>query len=405
MFLVFVINYVLDAVAARQEVSLGCIPEPLGTRKMKTHIKIHAENLLHNLRLFQAVTRKPIMFVVKANAYGHGLREVIGITRDSPAVGHFAVDSLDEALAISELQKEKPVLVLGWTDRPELEELVARGFETVVPSEEHLRMLRGITSRSGRKARIHLKIETGTQRLGMDPQKAVALFAGLDKSKLDVCGVYSHFANIEDTTDPAFARKQMDLFRSVLPHFASPRIRRHFSSSASSLLFPETFFDIARIGISAYGYWPSRQTHALYLEKHRRAIDLRPVLSWHAKVAQVKKLEKGAAIGYGLTYKTFSKTKIIVVPVGYYDGYDRKLSNISQVLVKGAKAPVRGRVCMNMFMVDVTHLKGVMVGDPVILLGRAGHERIDADMLAEWSGTINYEILARINPLIPRIIE
>jgi alanine racemase len=372
---------------------------------MKEHVKVHAKNLLHNLMLFRRLTGKPVMFVVKANAYGHGLREVVGITRASPAIGHYAVDSLEEALIVQSLQKEKPILVLGWTDREELKELVARGFETVVPSEEHLKMIRSAACKKKRKALVHLKIETGTNRLGMEPEKAIALIDGLRNGRVEVRGVYSHFANIEDTTDPAFARRQMACFESVLPHFASPRIRRHFSSSASSLLFPETFFDIARIGISAYGYWPSRQTHALYLEKHKRGIELKPVLSWHTKVAQVKQLKKGAAIGYGLTYKTFAKARMVVVPVGYYDGYDRKLSNAAQILVNGVKAPVRGRICMNMFMADVTHIRGVKVGDPVTLLGCEGNERIDADMLAEWSGTINYEVLARINPLIPRIVE
>jgi alanine racemase len=372
---------------------------------MKEHIRINAKNLRHNLQLFRRITGKPVMFAVKANAYGHGLREVIGIARDVPAVGYYAVDSLAEAMIVQATDTIKPVLVLGWTDRDELEELVARGLETVVPSEEHWRMLNRAATRTGRRARVHLKIETGTNRLGIDAEKAVALYDGRDEGKMEVCGVYSHFANIEDTADPSFARRQLAIYRSILPHFASPRIRRHFSSSAASLLFPETVFDIARVGISAYGYWPSRQTQALYLEKHKRPIELKPVLSWHAKVAQIKSLAKGEAIGYGLTYKTFSKARIIVVPVGYYDGYDRKLSNASQVLVNGAKAPVRGRVCMNMFMADVTHLRGVKAGDPVTLLGCAGHERIDADMLAEWSGTINYEVLSRINPLIPRIVE
>jgi alanine racemase len=377
---------------------------PWEAREMKTHIEIHAGNLLGNLQLFKDITRNKIMFVVKANAYGHGLREVIQITRASPAIGHYAVDSLAEAMTIRSLQKQKPVLVLGWTDPDELEELIANGFETVVPSEEHFGLLKRISGKLKRKALVHLKIETGTQRLGLDPEKAIALLKTVDERKLEIRGVYSHFANIEDTTDPTFARRQLALFQSVLPHLRSSRTCRHFSSSASSLLFPETFFDMARVGISAYGYWPSRQTHALYLEKNKRGINLRPVLSWHTKVAQVKQLKKGAAIGYGLTYKTFNKAKIIVIPVGYYDGYDRKLSNASQVLVNGVKAPVRGRICMNMFMADVTHVKSVKVGDQVTLLGQAGHEKIDADMLADWSGTINYEILARINPLIPRIV-
>jgi alanine racemase len=371
---------------------------------MKTHIEIHAGNLLHNLSLFKKITRHGIMFVVKANAYGHGLREVIEITGASPAVDQYAVDSLSEALAVHALQARKPILVLGWTDGDELEEVVANGFETVVPSLEHFRLLERIAGKLRRKALIHLKIETGTNRLGLDPDKAVALLKTIDRRKFEIRGVYSHFANIEDTTDPSFARQQLALFRSVLPHMPSAKIRRHFSSSASSLLFPDTFFDVARVGISAYGYWPSRQTHALYLEKNKHGIDLRPVLSWHAKVAQVKILKKGAAVGYGLTYTTFNKAKIIVVPVGYYDGYDRKLSNASQILVNGVKAPVRGRICMDMFMADVTHIKKVQVGDPVTIIGREGQEKVDADMLADWAGTINYEILARINPLIPRAI-
>ena len=372
---------------------------------MKTHIIIHAGNLLHNLRLFSRLARSPIMFVVKANAYGHGLRQVVEIARESPAVGCFAVDSLAEAMTVRSLQKRKPVLILGWSDQQETEELVARGFETVVPSAEHLRWLLDAAAKLKRKARVHIKIETGTNRLGIDPAKAVALLKNLDRRKADLRGVYSHFANIEDTTDPVFARRQLELYHAVLHRIAPLRACRHFSSSASTLLFPETHFDMARVGISAYGYWPSRQTHALFLEKNGGGLDLRPVLSWHSRVAQVKQVKKGAAIGYGLTYRTFAKARIVVIPVGYYDGYDRKLSNASQVLVKGCKAPVRGRICMNMFMADVSHIPGVKTGDPVILLGGRGPERIDADMLAEWSGTIHYEVLARLNPLIPRIVK
>jgi len=371
---------------------------------MKTHIEINAANLLHNLAQFKAITKKKSMFAVKANAYGHGLKEIIEITKNSPAVDQFAVDSLSEALLVKSIEPSKPILVLGWTDRDELEELIGNDFETVVPSSEHMRLVKQISKKLNRKALIHLKIETGTNRLGLEPEKAISMLAGINEKNVEIRGIYSHFANIEDTTDPAFARQQLALFHSVLPHLPSTNILKHFSSSASTLLFPETFFDLVRIGISAYGYWPSRQTHALYLEKHKSRISFKPVLSWYTKVAQVKEIKKGAAIGYGLTYKTFNKARIIVVPIGYYDGYDRKLSNVAQVLVNGIKAPVRGRICMNMFMVDVTHIKNVKVGDRVTILGSEKSEKLDADMLAEWSGTINYEILARINPLIPRFV-
>jgi len=371
---------------------------------MKTHIEINALNLLNNLNLFKETTNKKLMFVVKANAYGHGLKEIIEITKAAPTVDQYAVDSLPEALLVRSLQQKKPILVLGWTDGDELEELIANGFETVVPSGEQLRLVKNISKKLNRKALIHLKIETGTNRLGLAPEKAISLLQGINEQNIEIRGIYSHFANIEDTTDPAFARKQMALFNSVLPHLPSSKILKHFSSSASTLLFPETFFDIVRIGISAYGYWPSQQTHALYLEKNKNKISFKPVLSWYTKVAQVKDVKKGAAIGYGLTYKTFNKARIVVVPVGYYDGYDRKLSNVSQVLVNGVIAPVRGRICMNMFMVEVTHIKNVKIGDRVTILGSENDVKIDADMLAEWSGTINYEILARINPFIPRFV-
>ena len=146
---------------------------------MKTHIEIHAGNLLGNLQLFKNITGSKIMFVVKANAYGHGLREVIQITKASPLIDHYAVDSLAEALTIRSLQSQKPVLVLGWTDPEELTELVANGFETVVPSDEHFRLLKRISKKLKRKALIHLKIETGTNRLGIDPEKAVSLLAAI----------------------------------------------------------------------------------------------------------------------------------------------------------------------------------------------------------------------------------
>jgi alanine racemase len=371
---------------------------------MKTHIEINGANLLHNLQVFKQITKKKLMFVVKANAYGHGLNEIIELSQALPYVDRYAVDAVTEALLIKSRQQKKPVLILGWSDPAELTELIANGFETVVPSLDQLRLVREIAKKLKRKALIHLKIETGTNRLGIEPEKAIRVLSGFPDPRLELKGLYSHFANIEDTTDPTFAQQQLALFNSVRRHAPADGVLTHFSSSASSLLFPKTFFDIVRIGISAYGYWPSKQTHALFLEKNQDKVVFKPVLSWHAKVAQVKVIQKGSAIGYGLTYRTYNKVRIIVVPVGYYDGYDRKLSNISQVLVNGVKAPVRGRVCMDMFMVDVSHIKNVKPGDRVTLLGEENRERISADMLAELAGTINYEILARINPLIPRVI-
>ena len=371
---------------------------------MKTHIEIVSKNLLHNLSLFKKLTGRKIMFVVKGNAYGHGLKEIAQITRTSPLVDYYAVDSIQEALILKEASVSQPVLVIGWTDRQELEVLLGNDFETVIPSMDQLKLVNSIARKLNLTARVHAKVETGTGRMGMEPAELIRLMQDLRFSNVKMRGIYSHFANIEDTTDHSYARSQLKIFDSLLKKIKTDNIMRHFSCSASALLFPETHFDVIRVGIAAYGYWPSKQTHASYLERKGMKIDLKRVLNWYSQVIQIKNLKKGSAIGYGLTYKTYKKSKIIVVPVGYYDGYDRRLSNLAHVIVNGSQAPVRGRICMNMLMADVTHIRHPKPGDPVILIGEQNHEKVDADLLADLSGTINYEILCRLNPLIPKKI-
>jgi alanine racemase len=374
---------------------------------MKSYIEINSKNLVHNLRLFREHTKKKIMFVVKANAYGHGLEEVIRIAKDLPFIDYYAVDNLAEALTIRKIDAVKKILVIGWADREELTEMISQDLEIIIPSLDQLKKVNEIAKRVQKNARCHFKVETGTSRLGMKPDDLVALFNGSDHKYIDFTGLYSHFANIEDTTDHSYALGQLRVFNDVVKKITGKRNNRllkHFSCSASTLLFPETYFDIVRVGISAYGFWPSKETYISYIEKNKNRVTLKPVLSWYTKVAQVKRLKQGEYIGYGLSYRTFSDAGIAVIPVGYFDGYDRKLSNIANVIVSGVKAPVRGRVCMNMFMAEVTHIKNVKEGDRVILIGEEGNERISADYLADLAGTINYELVSRINPLMRRKI-
>jgi alanine racemase len=373
---------------------------------MKTHIEISKDNLVHNLNVFKQLANKKLMFVVKANAYGHGLKEVIGITRDLSIIDYYAVDSVEEALAVRGIDGNKNILILGWSDGDELETVLVNGFETIAPSLDFVKKADKSAKKFGVKAHIHLKVETGTARLGMEPSQVKKIFSSSSYKNIEIVGLYSHFANIEDTTDHSYALHQLGIFNDLLAQVNRPNLLKHFSCSASTLLFPSTYFDIVRVGISAYGYWPSKPTYISYIEQNKNGskLELKPVLSWYAKAAQVKSLKKGDHIGYGITYRTYNKTRIMVVPVGYYDGYDRKLSNISAVIVNGVKAPVRGRICMDMFMVEVTHIKNIKSGDRVVLIGREGDEAIDADDLAELGGSINYEILARLNPLIPRVV-
>ena len=374
---------------------------------MKTHIEINAGNLVHNLKEFEKLTDRKIMLAVKANAYGHGLKEVVSITRELSSIDYYAVDTLEEALTVRAAADKKKILVIGWADGPQLKEMILEGFELVVPSIDYLKQVVKISKEVKLKAKIHLKVETGTGRLGMPPDRVVDVLNGTSNNAsryVDFIGIYSHFANIEDTTDHSFAQHQLDIFNDLLQKIDHKNLLKHFSCSASTLLFPETHFDIVRLGISAYGFWPSKPTYVSYIEKKKPDIRLKPVLGWFSKVAQIKTFEKGESIGYGLTYKVFDRARIIIVPVGYYDGYDRKLSNVSRIIVNGVKAPIRGRICMNMLMAEVTHIKNIKVGDRVILIGEEGNEKITPDELADLAGSINYEIISRLNPLIPRLV-
>ena len=217
--------------------------------------------------------------------------------------------------------------------------------------------------------------------------------------------MHSHFANIEDTTRHEFAAEQVRAFGDLLAQArdagCQPKLR-HFASSAATLLFPHTHFDLVRPGIASYGYWPSRETLVSARASGADAVSLSPALTWKSVLTEVKPVTAGNFIGYGCTEKVEVDTRLAIVPVGYADGYRRAMGGRAHVLVGGRRCPVRGRICMNLIMVDVGHLPGAGVGDEVVLLGRQGDERIDAELLAEWSQTLHYEVLAGLSANIER---
>jgi len=366
---------------------------------------LSAENLKHNLSVFRDIANhKKVLFAVKANAYGHGLKEILSITKDINSFDYYGVDSLQEALEVQKLDGEKSILILGWLDPGELSAAISAGFEFVIPSISYLKRAEKTASELGVPAKGHLKVETGTSRLGILPEELIRFLGSGKTGDVEFRGIYSHFADIEDTTDHSYAMSQLKSFNELLSRIDTSGMIRHFSCSASSLLFPETYFDMVRVGISAYGFWPSKPTYVSFSEKNGKDIDLKPVLSLRSRVAQVKELESGTPVSYGRTYKTFDRSVIVVIPAGYYDGYDRNLSNSSTVIINGRTAPVRGRICMNMFMAEVTHIDRVKEGDTVTLIGNDGSEMITVDALAELAGTIHYEFVSRLNPLLPRVV-
>jgi alanine racemase len=372
---------------------------------MLSWIEIDAARMCSNIDAFRNATPPGtlIMAVVKANAYGHGLEVTAPIAAERS--DWLGVNCIDEALAITRLGIQKPVAILGYTPAEELEAVARNGYRQVIYRLDVAKALSDCARKHRTIARIHLKIETGTNRQGISLQDLPGFVGELAKMPgLEIEGAYTHFANIEDTLDPSFAESQTRKFKEALSILETAGIRPaqiHASATAGTLLYPEMAFTMVRVGIGTYGIWPSRETQLAARERGKR-LTLAPALTWKTRVAQVKHVEAGDYVGYGLTYRASHSMKLVVLPVGYYDGYDRKLSNSGRALIHGQPAPVIGRVAMNMTMLDVTDI-GAQPDDEVVLLGRQGSAEIRAEELAEKIGSIPYEVLARINPLIPRI--
>jgi alanine racemase len=372
-------------------------------------VEISRRALVHNIGQFRNLIgpKKKILAVVKANAYGHGIREVSKIVLEAGA-DWLGVNSVDEGILLREDHVRAPILVLGAAGRGDLGAACLNGLRLTVYNRETIEALGRLAQKLKKKVPVHLKLETGTHRQGVRPEELIRFVKLIQRySGLSLEGLSSHFANIEDTTSHSYPQHQLNIFRNLverLNRIGAEIPVKHMSSTASSILFPETYFDMVRIGIGLYGLWPSKETFLSCQLKNRKPVELLPVLSWKVRIAQVKLVPKGAFIGYGCTYRTTRPTRLAVIPVGYYDGYCRSLSNAAYVLVKGKRAFVRGRVAMNFLMADVTDIPGVRLGEEVTLIGRDGKETISADILASLAGTISYEILSRINPLVPRIV-
>lgn len=374
----------------------------------RSWVEINKKVLQHNIEQFQKLIGDKIELVaiVKANAYGHGLVEVAKIAVSS-GVNWLGVDSIDEALKLRKTGIDAPILILGYTLLSKLKEIIKYDLRQVVYNKETIVELAKQATKQKKKIKIHLKVETGTLRQGLKKEELLELARFIKKhSQIQIEGIYTHYANIEDTTDYDFAQLQLKRFKQAVDLLEKNDIKvpiKHTACSAAIILFPETYFNMVRLGISMYGLWPSKETFVSAQEKNQR-INLEPILTWKTRIAQIKNIKAGDPVGYGLTERVSRDSKIAVLPVGYWDGYDRKLSGVGNVLIKGKRCKLLGRVCMNMVVVDVTDVIDAKLEDEVIILGKRGKEEITVEEIAQKIGTINYEVVTRINPLIPRII-
>lgn len=368
-------------------------------------ILINRENLLHNIEGIKAQlpADKKIVAVVKANAYGAGLQEVVPILED--VVDSFAVDDVDELHAIRFLT-EKEVYVLGYVPRAALVRAVDLKGTLAVYDVETLRNIDLAGNIYEQPIPINIKIDAFLGRQGLLPDQLPKFLEVLkEKENVKLNSMYSHFANIEDTNDPSHAKKQMERFDQaieIVRNAGFDNFSTHISSTAGALVYDahnETEYTHVRIGLGLLGLWPSNSVREMYKD----VLELKPVIKWCTYVAQVKRLPKGHTIGYGLTHTLSRDSVVAVIPQGYSDGYDRKLSGQGEVLIHGRRCPVLGRIAMNMFVVDVTEIDDVKAEDEVVLIGEQGDENITADEIADKIGTINYEVIARLNALLPRM--
>ncbi len=374
----------------------------------KTWVEVSKSALVSNVREIRSVLKPDVLFmaVVKSNAYGHGLEQVVEAVCDE--VDWFGVDSLLEAERMQDAGcRMQGIIVLGHTPHEAHGRIVAGNYRQAVYDRAAVESLAVAAKSAGKVAKVHLKIETGTSRQGMLMDDLPEFIEWIKTvSGVELEGVYTHFANIEDTSDETYAMSQLNQFKKAVEMVRSagvnPRIL-HTACSAAVMLHPDTHFDLVRVGISLYGLWSSDVTRE-NVKLRGDQVKLTPAITWKTRIAQVKLLPAGTPISYGLTEKVSRDSCVAVIPVGYWDGYDRKLSSVGTVLVRGHRAKILGRICMNMFVVDVTDIPDALAGDEVVLLGRQGDEQVTAEEIAGKIGTINYEVVTRINPMLPRII-
>lgn len=382
---------------------------------MKTWLEISRSAIEQSVMNYRTLAPTSAFFaVVKSNAYGHGLPQMTEILQPLYARGDvagLAVNAIFEAMQLRQLGYAGPVLIMGRNDDGDYEEIPAeeQDFQVVLSSVDDIRAL--LDRRP--KIPFHIKVDTGMSRLGVHGQALDDVLHFLaDRPELPWTGLMTHFANVEDVMDQGYGRLQLSRFQEAMERARSVHSSAGFSgslichsaASAPAILLPESRLDWIRVGISLYGFWASRSTRLSARAMFADMPEFTPALSWKSRIVHLNPVEAGVDVGYGCTYRTSSPTIIAVLPVGYYEGYDRSLSNQSHVLIRGRRARVLGRVCMNMIMVDVTSIPHCQVGDVATLIGTDGTESVTADELADLAGTINYEMVTRIEPGLPRIV-
>jgi len=355
-----------------------------------TWVEINLDAIANNVKNIKKLIgeEKELMAVVKGNAYGHDVLEIASVVLNNGAT-RLAVARLEEGIFLRKSGITVPILVLGLTLKQQAELLVSYNITPTVSEYEMIEKLSDSAFKEDKIVKVHLKVDTGMGRIGISPNHVKNFIKKVKVLKnVEIEGIFTHFS-VADEKDKTYTEKQFKKFMEVLTILEKEEIRipvKHVGNSATLLDLPHMWLDLVRPGISVYGLYPSTEV--------QKTVKLMPAHSFKTQIVFLKKLPQGESIGYGRTYTTKKKRTVVAsLPIGYADGYNRLLSNQGEVLVRGKRFPIIGRICMDQTMIDVTDLPQVEIGDEVILWGRQGQEKISVEEIADKIGTINYEIV------------
>lgn len=362
-----------------------------------TYAEIDLRAIAHNLQQIRAkVAPAGIMAVVKANAYGHGALEVARAALASGAT-HLAVALVEEGIELRAAGVKAPILVFGGTVPEQAPLFLEHDLIATVYERQGAGALAQAAQRAGKSARLHVKVDTGMGRVGVAWEEALPFLNWLAGERgLQIDGIYTHFATSDDK-DKAFAELQLARFAEVAEGVEAMglRVLRHAANSGAILDLPGSYFDLVRPGVMMYGYYPSPYTS--------RSVPLRPAMTLKSRVLYVKRVERGTSVSYGRQFIAAQETTIATLPVGYADGYNRLLSNRGEVLIRGRKYPVVGRVCMDQIMVDLGPESDIHPGEEVVLFGRQGDQEVSVYSICEKLQTIPYEVTCWVSARVPRV--
>ncbi len=374
------------------------------------------------IELSQKVLRKNITFlkkklgahprlscVVKANAYGHGIDPMVPML-EKCGVNHFSVASAFEAEEVLEVcSPNSTIMIMGILYDEDIPWAIENEIEFYIFDTERLVTVRDIARSLGKPALLHLEVETGTNRTGMTEMHFPYALSFLKENKAELVfqGMCTHLGGAESLSNKFKMEQQIERYKTYLAECDRQDYRptyRHIACSAAVLAYPETHYDLVRVGVATYGFWPSRDIYFLHLQEVGKVKDapMGRIITWKTDIMDIKIVPKGDFIGYGTTFQALRDMKIAVLPLGYSNGYPRDLSNRGQVLIRGKRAPIVGLINMNLFMVDVTHIKEVGIGDEVVLLGKQKNNVIKVAAFTDVANLLNNEMLSRLPTAIPR---